>query len=66
MFQTILIDQIKEAFDQFNKVISNEMNSLDGYICVFFSKGQKYLYNNLTTTIKENQNNVITKEFHVC
>ncbi|CAF0776909.1 unnamed protein product [Rotaria sp. Silwood1] len=38
MLQTITIDQIKEALNQFNR-------------------GQKYLYNTLTTTIKENQTN---------
>ncbi|CAF1203005.1 unnamed protein product [Adineta steineri] len=37
---TITIDQIQEAFDQFNR-------------------GQKYLYNNLITTIKDNQTNEI-------
>ncbi|UJR37398.1 hypothetical protein I4U23_030103 [Adineta vaga] len=40
MLQTIPIDQVKEALDQ-------------------FSKGQKYLYNTLTTTIKDNQTNEI-------
>ncbi|CAF3912155.1 unnamed protein product [Rotaria sp. Silwood2] len=38
MLQTITIDQVKEALNQFNR-------------------GQKYLYNTLTTTIKENQTN---------
>ncbi|CAF4420886.1 unnamed protein product [Adineta steineri] len=37
---TVTIDQIQEAFDQFNR-------------------GQKYLYNNLITTIKDNQTNEI-------
>jgi hypothetical protein len=32
--------------------------------CVFF-KGQKYLYNTLTTTIKENQANVKSKNFYI-
>lgn len=40
MLQTIAIDQVKEALDQFNR-------------------GQKYLYNTLTTTIKDNQTNEI-------
>ncbi|UJR08837.1 hypothetical protein I4U23_013091 [Adineta vaga] len=38
MLESLLIDQIQEAFDQFNR-------------------GQKYLYNTLTTTIKDNQTN---------
>lgn len=55
MIEYVLIDQIQEAFYQFNRVC----------LCIrkfspisFFQQGQKYLYSTLTTTIKDNQTNV--------
>ena len=55
MIEYVLIDQIQEAFDQFNRVCLFIRKFLI-YIC--FQQGQKYLYSTLTTTIKDNQTNV--------
>ncbi len=60
MLQTIIIDQIKEALDQFNRVCFIK-KIYKGNNLLF--KGQKYLYNTLTTTIKENQTNVNKTKF---
>jgi len=65
MLQTIPIDQVKEALDQFNKVCLIKTKFLIFIYFVFFFKGQKYLYNTLTTTIKENQANVKLKNFYI-
>jgi len=60
MLQTIIIDQIKEALDQFNRVCFIKKIYKDNNLLF---KGQKYLYNTLTTTIKENQTNVNKMKF---
>lgn len=63
MLETLAIDQVKDALEQFSKVRTSSLEcfSATTFSFVCFRKGQKYLYNTLTTTIKDNQTNVNTR-----